>query len=558
VTTTGRGAAIALSRPGAAALLSGQLRYAVVDLWRARVVLIFTLVLPLVWLLVVGAIAGNETVDAARGVRVMQFVTPVAISMGILYAAYPTVAISLAVAREVGVLKRLRGTPLPAWTYLAGRIGGAVVFALVSVAVSLLVGIVGFGVQIVWRTAPATIVTIVLGIACFAAIGLAVAALSPSQSVAQGASVGTAVAMTFVSDLFTFGGETPRWLQLIGDVLPLKPLNEALQDQFNPFLSGSGWYWDRLAVVAAWGVAAALVATRTFRWDAGVRGRATAGAAGAAGAGGAAAAVPAVARPVPAVQTGSPTAVSLVTGQARAANRSAWRDPGSMFFALVMPVGLYALIVATQGQAVAEVDGIPFPAFYAASMVAWGAGVAVFLNLPEAVLVARDKGVLKRLRGTPLLPWQYLAGRTVAGLFLTVVIAAVVLGVGVAFYDLAVTTGGLLLGLVVLLVGALCLTACGFALAAAVPNAKAVGAVGLVVLLPLAFFSEVFVVGGPEWMTTVGSFFPLLHFQRALRAAWDPGGPELAWASLGVLALWLVAATLVAVRFFRWEPRTGS
>jgi ABC-type multidrug transport system permease subunit len=556
VTTTDRipgpAAPAPAQRPGAGPLLAAQLRYAVVELWRTRVVLIFTLVLPLVWLLVVGAIAGNETVDEASGVRVMQFVTPVAISMGILYAAYPTVAISLAVAREVGVLKRLRGTPLPAWIHLAGRIGGAVVFALTSVAISLLVGMLGFGVQIVWRTALASVATVVLGIACFAAIGLAIAALAPSQSFAQGASIGTAVAMTFVSDLFTFGAETPRWLQTLGDVLPLKPLNEALQDQFNPFLSGSGWYWDRLAVLAAWGLAAALVAARFFRWDAGLRGGRTRGPAGAAEPG------PAAARPPGVVATGSPTAASLVLGQARAANRSAWRDPGSMFFALVLPVGLYALILATQGQAVEEVGGVPFPAHYAASMVAWGAGVAVFLNLPEAVMVARDKGVLKRLRGTPLRPWQYLAGRTVAGLFVAVVIAAAVLAVGVAFYDLTVTAAGLLIGLLVLVVGALTMTACGFALAAPLPNARAVGAVGLTVLLPLAFFSDVFVVGGPEWMTTVGSFFPLLHVQRALTAAWDPGGAEVAWASLGVLVVWLVVASAIAVRLFRWEPPTGS
>ncbi|GAA3162123.1 hypothetical protein GCM10010531_12310 [Blastococcus jejuensis] len=539
-------------RPGAGSLLLAQLRYSVVGLWRVRVVLIFTFVLPLVWLLVVGAIAGNETIDSASGVRVMQFVTPVALSMGVLYAAYPTVAISLAEARELGILKRLRGTPLPAWTYLAGRIGGALVFALGSVAASLAVGVLGFGVQIVWRTLLATVVTLVVGIACFAALGLAVAALAPSQSFAQGASIGTAVGLTFVSGLFSFGGSVPAWLSTIGDVFPLKPFNELLQSQFNPFHPGAGWDWGKLAVVAAWAVAAALVAVRFFRWDAGLR-----------GGGGPAPAVPPPPAPTPVAAPRAqtrrpPSAAAMVLAQARFALRAAWRDPGSIFFALVMPVGLYALILATQGQDAGDVSGVPFPVFYAASMVAYGAGVAVFLNLPEAVMVARDRGVLKRLRGTPLQTWQYLAGRTLAGLALTVVIAAAVLAVGVAFYDVTVTAAGLLVGLVVLQVGALTMTACGFAVASRVPNAKSVGAVGLVILLPLSFFSDVFVVGGPEWMRTVGSFFPLLHVQRVLKAAWDPGGAEIAWASLGVLLLWLVVAGAVAVRFFRWETRAGQ
>jgi ABC-2 type transport system permease protein len=482
----------------------------------------------------------------------MQFVTPVAISMGVLYAAYPTVAISLAEARELGVLKRLRGTPLPAWIHLAGRIGAAVVFALASVAASLAVGVFGFGVQIVWRTAAATFVTLVLGIACFAALGLAVAAVSPSQSVAQGASVGTAVALTFVSDLFSFGGSLPAWLDTLGDVLPLKPLNELLQLQFNPFHPGSGWDWAKLGVIAAWTLAAAVVAVRFFRWDAGLRGGQRAGTAATGAPERTASVRPGALR---AAERRAPTAASMVLGQVRAANRSAWRDPGSIFFALVMPVGLYALIVSTQGQAAGDVGGLPFPVFYAASMVAYGAGVAVFLNLPEAVMVARDRGVLKRLRGTPLQTWQYLAGRTLAGLWLAVVIAASVLAVGVAFYDVTVTAAGLLLGLALLLVVALTMTACGFAVASRVPSAKAVGAVGLIILLPLSFFSDIFVVGGPEWMRTVGSFFPLLHSQRVLAAAWDPAGAEVAWASLGVLLLWLVAAGAVAVRFFRWESR---
>ncbi|MCF6506640.1 hypothetical protein E9549_04355 [Blastococcus sp. MG754426] len=81
---------------------------------------------------------------------------------------------------------------------------------------------------------------------------------------------------------------------------------------------------------------------------------------------------------------------------------------------------------------------------------------------------------------------------------------------------------------------------------------------GLVVLLPLAFFSEVFFIDGPEWMRGVGALFPLLHFQNALAQAWDPAGAELAWGHLGVLAGWGVLAGAVAVRYFRWEVRRDA
>ncbi|MFZ2177409.1 MAG: ABC transporter permease, partial [Rhodococcus sp. (in: high G+C Gram-positive bacteria)] len=255
-------------RPRRAVLLLGEVRHTVVDLWRARVVFVFTFLFPLSWLVVIGFLAGNDAVDESSGVRVMQFVTPTAIVLGVLYAAYPTVATDLAVAREQGVLKRVRGTPLPAWIYLAGRIGGAVVFAVCSVLTMLAVGVLVYDVQILWRSAVAAIVTIVLGIACFAALGLAVAAASPSAVIAQAASIGSAVVLGFLSGVFVIG-DLPEWATRIASVFPLRPFNEALQDQFDPFGSGAGWDPAALAVMAAWGLAGAAAAARAFRWDPG-------------------------------------------------------------------------------------------------------------------------------------------------------------------------------------------------------------------------------------------------------------------------------------------------
>ncbi|CDZ89745.1 ABC-type multidrug transport system permease subunit [Rhodococcus ruber] len=252
------GTAARTGRPAAAGLLAEQLRHTVVDLWRVRVVFVFTFLFPLTWLVVIGFLAGNATVDEDSGVRVMQFVTPTAVVMGVLYAAWPTVATALATAREQGVLKRVRGTPLPAWIYLAGRVGGAVVFALCSVLTMLIVGALAYDVQILWRTAPATVVTIAVGIACFAALGLAVAALSPSAAVAEAVSIAGAVALGFLSGLLIVG-DLPGWADSIASVFPLKPFNEALQGQFDPFASGGGWDPGALAVMAAWTLAASLV-----------------------------------------------------------------------------------------------------------------------------------------------------------------------------------------------------------------------------------------------------------------------------------------------------------
>ena len=538
-----------LGRPATVRLVLQQLGHAVVALWRSPTVLIFTFAMSLVWLVVIGIVAGNETVDPVSGVRVMQFATPVAVAMGTFFATYPTLGTTLSEARDAGILKRLRGTPLPAWTYLAGQIGAAVVYAAASLLLTLGVAVLGYDVQLRAEVLPALAVTLLVGIAAFAALGLMVAAVSSTAALAQALSIGSAIVLAFISGLFCVGAALPARLTQVASVFPLKPYADALTDQFDPYATGAGWDLPALGILLAWGLVGAIVAARAFRWEPrAARTRAVRTRAGLPGKSQAAE------RTITAV--GRPSAARLVLDQARAANRATWRDPGSILFVLV-PVGLYVLLLAVQGDALLP-GGIPFAVFFAASMITWGAGTAVFMNLPEALARARDRGVLKRLRGTPLKASHYLAGSTVAGLGLTLLVAILVLSVGAVFFELRIAPGGLALGLLVIILGTLCFAACGFLLAASVPNSRAVGAVGLMILFVLAFFSDVFLIGaGPEWMATVGSVFPLKNLQNALTAAWDPAGPVVAWGNLAVLAAWFVAAGALAVRSFRWEPRRG-
>ena len=534
--------AIQAGRPAAARLALDQIGYAVRALWRTRMVLIFTFAMPIVWLVVIGIVAGNETVDAVSGVRVMQFATPVAVAMGTFFATFPTLATSLSEAREGGVLKRLRGTPLPAWAYLVGQIGAALIFALASLAVTLTVAVVAYGVEVRAETAPALLVTVLVGLASFSALGLAVATVSATAAMAQAIAIGASIVLAFISGMFVIGGELPDWLSRVASVFPLKPYTDALKAQFDPFEDGFGWDLGALAIIAGWGVAGTLVAAWAFRRQPGaVRTR-----------------EPGAARTVPTGRGNAgdtspprtvrrPSASRLVFDQARAANRATWRDPGSLLF-VVIPVGLYALLPG----------GMPFATFFAASMITWGAGTAVFMNLPEAVARARDRGGLKRLRGTPLSASQYLVEVTAAGLALTFLIAVLVAATGYVFFGLRIPAAGLALGALVILIGTLALAACGFLLAALVPNARAVGAVGLMFLFVLSFASDVFIGGGgPDWLGTFGSLFPLKHLQNALADAWDPGGPVLDWVHYAVLLAWAAGAAALAVRFFRWEPRRG-
>ncbi|MHA7238795.1 ABC transporter permease [Arthrobacter sp. TMS1-12-1] len=534
--------------PGAALMARNQFVHAVVALWRTQVVLVFTFVLPLLWLFLLGVLAGNDAVGR-DGVRIMQFAAPTAIAMGTFFATLPAVAIPVAEARESGVLKRLRGTPLPAWGYIVGRVGAALLYALGSLVVTVLLSVLLYDVRLRPETLLATIGTLILGTAAFSAVGLAIGSLSRTASLAEAASIGAAVVLSFISGLFVVGASLPAWLDAVASVFPLKPYASSLQDQFNPFLPGNGWDLPALAVIAAWLVAGTLVSLRAFRWDRYRPGPVSARRR------------PARDLPSPpdaaaspglvAVDVGRPSAPALLAGQAGAALRSTARRPGDVFFSVVMPVGLFLLLVAVQpGDTLA--DGRPAALVIGAGMVTWGAGVALFMNLAEGVARARDAGLLKRLRGTPLPVVAYLAGRTAAGFMLTVVILAAILVLGAVVYGLRIGPVGLLLSLVVLLLGSLCLAACGFLLTTLVPSARAVGAVGLAVLFLLSFFSDVFLNDGPEWMGTVGSLFPLKHLQNGLAAAWE--GSRVPWLNILVPAVWTAAAGALAVRRFRWGP----
>lgn len=466
----------------------------------------------------------------------------------VVIATMPPIAISVAEAREKRILKRVRGTPLPAWCYFSGQVGAACVFAIASLVVTLLVSVTLYGVRLQGVTLLATTVTVILGIASFSAVGLAIGSLSRSAAIAEAVAIGAAVVLSFISGLFLVGARLPTWLSQLAWAFPLKPYAVLLQDQFNPYVEAS-WDLAALAVIAAWGVLGTLVSLRAFRWERHRPAKAARLPEGLLG-------TSIVQTSAPIITARRPSSVALIGLSATAAVRVVTRRPGDVFFSLAMPIGLFALLVTVQpndtlpnGQSVALAT--------AASMVTWGAGVAVFMNLAESVARARDVRLLKRLRSTPLPASDYLVGKAIAALAIVVVLLIGILALGAIAYQLQISPTGLAVGAVVVVVGTGSLAACGFLLAAVVPTARAVGAVGLILLFVLSFFSDVFINAGPEWMGVVGSLFPLKHFQNGLATAWASDGTDMPWFNILVLAVWGAVAAALAVRLFRWEPASS-
>ncbi|WP_346007738.1 ABC transporter permease [Janibacter terrae] len=554
-------------RPSVARLLLDQLDYAVRDLWRTRIAFIFTFLFPLIFLVVIGAMVGNTRVSADSTVRVMQFVTPSAAVMGALYGAYPTVAASLADARERAVLKRVHGTPLPGWVYLAGRIGAAVLFALGSLTLMLVVGVIAYDVQVQWHTMPATVVTVLVAVTCFASAGVAVAGLARSAAVAQAASIATAVVLSWVSGVMGYG-DMPSWADRIAQVFPLKPFNDALADQFDPFTTGNGWGLGALAVMAVWTAGAVAVAALTFHWSPVPARRARRRRIQAAHAGPEPAPIPGLgagpgAEPgagpaLEALAVGRPSRLALLGDQARWATQSALHDTSWVFFAIAFPLAQYLFTAAILGDATTGTQSSPpYGLQSATGMIAWGAIVTATVMVPDAIVRARDEGILKRLRGTPLELGIYFVGRFASAFLLVLATAGLILLAGTLLFDLEVAWRGVPLAAALLVLGTAALAACGVLLVSVLSSGKAVTAVGLALTIPLAFFSDVFVIGAvPEWMSTVGAFFPLKHLANSMSGALDPAGPAISWVGIAVMAAWLTGGGLLGARLFRWSARS--
>ena len=143
-----------------------------------------------------------------------------------------------------------------------------------------------------------------------------------------------------------------------------------------------------------------------------------------------------------------------------------------------------------------------------------------------------------------------LPGRgVVTAVLVACVTAVLVAAVGTAWFGLVTTWTAVAIASAVLVVGTVTLAACGLALAAAMPSSKAMSAVGLGILLPVAFLSDVFLIGAvPTWMSAVGSVLPVKPMANLLAAALDPGAPAADPGQVLVLAAWLTIAATIASR----------
>jgi ABC-2 type transport system permease protein len=246
-------------------LVGHQFGYEQKAFWRNPQAAFFTFAFPIAFFFIFASTFGNKSLgDEFHDTKSVNYYVASILGYGIASATFVNLAIGLAVRRETGLLKRLRGTPLPTGTLIGSIIANACVIALVEVLVILGVGIVGYSAKLPTERVPALAVAVAVAVPSYAALGVVVASLVRNAEAAPAVVNLPYVFLTFISGTyFVVHGS----LATIADVFPLRPFIQACFRCFDPQVSGSGWDWKHVGVVAAWGVGGAVLAARTFRWE---------------------------------------------------------------------------------------------------------------------------------------------------------------------------------------------------------------------------------------------------------------------------------------------------
>ena len=266
--------ALAVSRRAASAPPAGltarlawhQFRYDLRAFLRNRQARFFTLALPVLFLVIFASVFSGTTRVAGGPIDTSVYYVPGIITLAIISAAFGNLVISVTTQRETGALKRRRATPVPAAAVIAGRALASVVVALVMTAVLLVIGWLGYGATIPGRTAPALVVTVIVGALAFCCLGFALASVIRNADAAQPVTQVIMLPLYFISGVFVAVSLLPSWLIDVAGVFPVRHMAAALLTAYNPHTTGSGFAgWD-LLIVAAWGAGGLLIALRRFSW----------------------------------------------------------------------------------------------------------------------------------------------------------------------------------------------------------------------------------------------------------------------------------------------------
>jgi ABC-2 type transport system permease protein len=230
--------------------------------WRSRESAFFTFFLPILLLVLIGSVYRDETIE---GVDAATYLVAGMLGFSVVATAFAGLAISLVIRRESGVLKRVRGTPMPPWLYLSAAFASTALVIAVEAVTEVVIGRYMLGAQ--WPASVASLaITLLVGAAALAPLGLAITGLIRGAEGSSAVINAVYLPVAFISGTFFSVSAMPRVLEALAELLPLTYLLRALRDLFVG-AEGLGGSLDSLAVLLVWGAIGVALATRTFRWE---------------------------------------------------------------------------------------------------------------------------------------------------------------------------------------------------------------------------------------------------------------------------------------------------
>jgi ABC-2 type transport system permease protein len=249
-------------------LVAHQLRYDLLVLWRDPRSRFFTLILPVIFLVLLTSLFGNHTHFVnGHAIKNSTYYVPGISTLGIISASFVNLVITITSQRESGVLKRRRSTPVPAWVLITSRALTSVIVSILLVAVIVVIGRILYGVHIPGATLPAFVLGVVIGATSFCCMAFAASAFIRNEDSAQPVIQAITLPLYFISGVFVPTDQLSKTLQDIADVFPVAHLNQALFKAFDPATTGTGIAGTDLLIVVAWGVAGLVIALWRFSWS---------------------------------------------------------------------------------------------------------------------------------------------------------------------------------------------------------------------------------------------------------------------------------------------------
>lgn len=246
-------------------LVLHQTRYDLLAFVRNRQSRFFTLILPVLFLVLFVSIFGNRTLGPAD-VKASTYYVPGIAALAVISGSFVNLVISLTAQRESGVLKRRRATPVPAWVLVAGRTVTSIAVSLGVMVVVLVLGRFAYGVRLPSSTLPGVVVTAVLGAVTFCCLGFALTTAIGSEDAAQPMVQAVMLPLYFISGVFIPNVNLPGWLRDVAQVFPVQHMTDGLHHAFDPLARGTGFVWSDLGVLALWAAGGLGVALWRFRW----------------------------------------------------------------------------------------------------------------------------------------------------------------------------------------------------------------------------------------------------------------------------------------------------